>query len=356
MKNIITKALLLGAVLATTVSCGYSAEEENKAILKNVSDMVFQMNKEKVTAANYTLSNAMSLNSGDYTLEWSITVGEEHNDLLSVTKKEKETVIFIKTDSMVKLSAPANYTLTYVISDTYGNSLERSIAKMVPNPKTVTVAELHSKESSDSAYYKVDGVISTVNKKGSSGAFTLTDSTGTIFSYSGANVTLGSRVSLVGTKSDNYDLAQLANVTVLEAGTTNELSTVVNENTIKTVTFDDVVQMTVDYKDSTKKAKLLKDDVTKFYKITGGYLVRTDDGYYGVHGSAGDKECTKGNETWLGIPKADKEINTYFHTNDDLKPIINQVVDLYGVIRGMSDKQVTIQIYTCVPAGTPVTF
>ena len=61
MKNIITKALLLGAVLVTSVSCGYSVEEENKQLLQNASDMVFQMNKEKITAANYTLKNKLSI-------------------------------------------------------------------------------------------------------------------------------------------------------------------------------------------------------------------------------------------------------------------------------------------------------
>ena len=130
----------------------------------------------------------------------------------------------------------------------------------------------------------------------------------------------------------------------------------VNENTIVTRTFAEVLQMIADYKDSAKKSKLLTEDATKFFKFTDGYLVRTDDGYYGVHGEPGTQECSKGNETWLGIPKADKEINTYYHTNDDLKPLVNQKVDLYGVIRGMSDKQITVQIYKCVAAGTAVSF
>lgn len=357
MKNIITKALLLGAVLASAVGCGYNPDEENKLLLQNASDMVFQMNKDDVfTAANYTLKNSLSLVSGEFNLEWAVTMIDEVEDLVSVNRKEKETTVFIKTATMAQLTKPANYELKYTISDAFGNSLERKMLRTVPNPTSCTIAEFHKKKVSTTDFYKLEGVVTTVNKKGKSGAFTLTDATGTIFSYTGANVTLGKKVSLVGTRAVNSDLPQLADVTVLTEGTENEYATVVNNEKITTVTYDQMVQMTVDITDSSKKANVFAENAPKFFKVTDGYLVRDDEGYYGLHGTAGEKECKKDDETWLGIKKSDKKVNIYYHTNDDLKASINEKVDLYCAIRGIGKSYVTVQVYKVAAAGTTITF
>ena len=357
MKNIITKALLVGTVLVAAVGCGYNPDEENKLLLQNASDMVFQMNKDnEITAADYKLANSLTLVTGDYNLEWAITMIDEVEDLVSITRKETGTFVFIKTATMVQLQEPAEYELKYTISDAYGNSLERKMLRTVPNPSSCTVAEFHKKPVSDTDFYKMEGIVTTVNKKSSSGSFTLTDSTGTVFSYSGAKVKLGSKVSLVGTRDANYDLPQLTNVTILSEETTNEYSKVMNYDKLTTATYADFVQMTVDYADADKKLDLIADTAIKFFKITDGYLVRTDDGYYGLHGEPGTKECESGGETWLGLPKGDKKINLYYHSNDELKAMVNQKVDLYGVVRGMSQSTITVQIYKTVAPGTTITF
>lgn len=357
MKKLNKQFLLLGIVALTalgTVACGNNGptpeqiEAEKQQKVNDAADFLFQSKKkEEITPITYVYDNKLEfVNLGTFTVEWSITLGEGvAENLIKAEKKLTTTSFTIDMAEAGKLTEPASYTVFAKVSDEEGRSATKKFDRKVPTLVKKTVAEFHKLPASEKDFYKLEGVISSVNKVGKAGSFTITDETGTLFSYSGANVTLGSQVSLIGVRADYSGFAQLDKVTLIEAGTENKLNTLVNENTITTITMEKVDEILASFSNEETKAATIAEYSPKYYKITGGYLVKNGSGYLGLNKTAGNAGVTE-----------DKTINIYYHSNSSISGNAGSLVDCYCAIRGFGNSYLTVQVLHCVPAGQAVTF
>ena len=359
MNKIINKVLLLGTLVASV--CGVvGCDNQPDAAMIAASDFIYQLyNSNVVTPSNYDVAKQVKLAHGRYDVDWAITYDDAANDgLLTIQEKSDKYVVVLNMNLFTALSEPASYTLTYTLTSEAGKTYSRDLTKkQVPSPKFATVTELLSKPVSDTEYYRVEGVVTTVNKLNQAGAFTISDGTSNMYCHDGiegVTMKLGQKITIACTRADYSGFPQIKNAKLVEAGAEGQLSTVVNNEKLTTISYNDLVAQIPSYAAEATKEETVKNYANKFYKITGSYLVRSSDGYYGLNDTEGTTEYTKNDETFLGV--ASKKINLYYHTNNNIKPLANTAVDLYGVIRGMSPTMFTVQIYACVPAGTAVTF
>ena len=346
MTKLINKAFLFGALVATlcgAVGCADNSEAE----LKSASDFVYQMtNNTKITPVTYTVPHEIKTAYGLFAVEWAITVKDEANvDLVKVDATEKATNIKIDMSLMSKLEAPASYTLDYTISNEKGLSMSRTLLeKSIPNPKEATITQVLNKKASDTDFYKVEGVVTAQNKLDQKGPFTISDGTTTMYCHDGADqaLSIGQKITLVCTRTDYSGFPQLKNAYVLGTPEAGHLSTVVNENTITEISYEDIFAKVALFNANATQTATGKECASKYYKITGGYLIKDSNDYFGL-------------DSKPGVSSA-KGVNIYYHTKDDLEGMVDQVVDLYGCCRGFGKSYITIQVTKCVPAGTPVTF
>ena len=341
MKN--SKLLLLSAVMLSafgTVACGEVVETTTP--VEDAAAYVFQIYRNpEEQAAQYTLPNKLSMEIGEFSVEWSVKFAEGVSEnLVKVVTTPDKTQITPDIVVATSLEVPAAYTLVANVSDAEGNACIREIKKSVPKAPAKTVAEFHNLKKGD--YCKLEGVVTAVNKVGKAGSFIITDATGSTFSYSGANVELGKKYTMVGMRDDYSGFAQLANVSIMETTGENQLSSVLSDK-ITTITVSDVQQICSDYAGA-KKEDTVKEYSPKFYKITGGYLVKNGSGFLGI-------DVTQPTGT-----VESKVVNIYYNNNSSLDSLVNTAVDLYGAIRGFGTSYLTVQVLYCVPAGQAVTF
>lgn len=351
MKN--SKLLLLGAMLVSAlgvVGCG-QVEQPTTSAVEDAATYVFQLYRSpEAQAGQYEVPNTLNMEIGQFTIEWSISLSEEVSTELATLEKELVTLTATETTTKVtpdivvatSLSVDANYSLVAKVMDAEGNSHSRAIRKSVPKAPSKTVAEFHNLAKGE--YAKLEGVVTAVNKVGKAGAFILTDDTGSTFSYSGADVVVGKKYSMVGMRDDYSGFAQLANVSIIETLGENQLGSVLTDK-VTTITIDDVKTICSGYASEATKTATIKEYSPKFYKITGGYLVKNGSGYLGL---LGEKPATETTEN--------KNVNVYFNNNDSLKDLVNTQVDMYCAIRGFGASYITVQVLYCVAAGTAVTF
>ena len=352
MKKLNKQFLLFGIVALTalgTVACGNNeTEAEKQQKVNDAATFLYEAKKkEEITPITYIYDNKLEfVNLGIFKVEWSITLGEGvAENLIKAERKLTTTSFTIDMAEVGKLTEPASYTVFAKVSDEEGRSATKKFDRKVPTLVKKTVAEFHRLPAAEDKFYKLEGVVTSVHKIGQVGAFTLSDSTGTLYSHNGAEVTLGSEVSLIGVKAEYYGLTQLDKVAIISAGTENKLNTLINNDTITTITMDDVDEINAGYENSETKEATILEYAPKYYKITGGYLVKNGKGYLGLSKTAGTNGVTE-----------DRTVNIYYHSNDTIENLVATQVDLYCAIRGFNKGYITVQVLHCVPAGQAVTF
>lgn len=203
----------------------------------------------------------------------------------------------------------------------------------IPNP-TPTPEETYDEVSvSDfinmadtSNYYRLHGYVTAVNKLDVSGSFVITDLYGTsIFSYSGANVTLGDEIIIEGIYQSYNGFPQLSSVNVIEVvSSNNDLSKV--SGYLKEVT---TYEISNDINNS--KEELISAYNGLWLKITG--VVVKEGSYYGLANQI----------------DGSKVVNIYYNKGIDFSNYVGCTVELYCFVRGVNEGNfITVQVQNVV--------
>lgn len=188
-------------------------------------------------------------------------------------------------------------------------------------PTAVTVEEFLAKEE-DSTVYALTGFIAAANKKaGEAGAFVLLDSTGAVFSFNTADVTVGDKVTVYATRTSNYGVPQLGTVSVTKLAA----------ETYTEPTPEDLDGTTIDLSALSKDT--IGDMTGKYYKISGLKLYKN--GTYNSAGTLKDGSTTE----------YDQVLSLYGYSDLFDEDLFGQDVFVYGYVRGCSTgKYLTIQV------------
>lgn len=344
MKN--SKLLLLGVTLVSAlgvVGCGNTVPETNP--LEDAASYIFQLYRTpEVTGADYSVVNSLQLEIGTFNVEWGIELAEGvPEEAVTLTKGDTSTKVAPNVPLATTNDTPYSYTLIANVSDADGNEIVRKFNKEVPKAPLVTVAEFSKLEVG--TYCRIEGVVSAVNKIGANDSFVVTDSTGSTFAYDKTcTVELGRKYTFLTMRSDYSGFPQMGKPSIFgEPGAANQLSTVISEDKLTTITATKAKEICSSY--ASNKEATIKAYASKYFKITEGYLVKNSKGNYGVDIVQSTTETTES-----------LVVNLYYHTKADLASMLNTQVDVYGAIRGFGSNYLTIQGLYVVPAGQAVTF
>ncbi len=229
----------------------------------------------------------------------------------------KVTYTYTYTDEPQTITLTATFThakdATLSATGTYTVNLNK--------PTAVTVAEFLAKEKGDTVY-ALTGFIAAANKKaGEAGAFVLLDSTGAVFSYEIADVTVGDKVTVYATRTDNYGVPQLGTVSVTKLAA----------ETYTEPTPEDLDGTTIDLSELSQTT--IGDMTGKYYKISGLKLYK--DGSYNSAGTLKDGSTTEYNQV----------LSLYGYSDLFDEDLIGQDVFVYGYVRGFkANTYLTIQV------------
>lgn len=342
------KIITIAALVATSfglVSCG----NEPSQGLVDASSYLYQMYKDVTsTPVTYQLNNKLVFAEETFYVSWAFEKGENFIEgaakIGEVTESKTTIDIVFGTE---KTDKDSEYKLTASITDAKGKHvLTREFDRYVPKCNPSTVEAFVAAEKTDDfkkETFVFTGIITSVNKVGKEGSFTITDSTGSLFSYSGAEVTLGDEVLVSGSYSENYSFPQLDKVSVIAVKQSNQLANAFKAENVTTLDISKLPEIAAGYADSSTKLSTITSYCKGLYKFTGGTLNKNSKGYLSL--------------TAEGI---DGNISVY--ANDDISKaassLVDEEVDLYGVIRGInkSGSILTVQTTKIVAKGATVTF
>lgn len=248
----------------------------------------------------------------DTTIAWAV---KEASDNITITKNDKnkcyDAKVTLPTDAEAKVVIVATIT-SGEVNDT--KEFELTIAK----EQIVTIAQFLQKKE-DSTIYSIVGWIAAANANaGKTGSFVLIDDTGAVFSYNKADVAVGDKVKVTGTRSSNNGVPQIGTTSVEKL--TAEAHELPAPRTIS-VSAIDTSKLTTD---------TIGDYCGEYLEITG---VTLSIGQY-VNGNNGDKQVLS------------------LYMNDAIKAICTDelansyaTVKVYGFCRGFkTDNYLTIQV------------
>ena len=344
MKN--SKLLLLGVTLVSAlgvVGCGNTVPETNP--LEDAASYIFQLYRNpEVTGADYSVVNSLQLEIGTFNVEWSVELAEGvPAEAVTLTKEATSTKVAPNVPLATNNDTPYSYTLIANVSDADGNEIIRKFNKEVPKAPLVTVAQFSKLEVG--TYCRIEGVVSAVNKIGGNDSFVVTDSTGSTFAYDKTcTVELGRKYTFLTTRNDYSGFPQMGKPSIFgEPGAANQLSTVLSEDKLTTITVSQAKEICTAY--GSNKEATIKNYASKYFKITDGYLVKNAKGYLNLDILEPTAETSE-----TGV------VSVYYHSKNEVSSLVNTKVDIYGAIRGFSSSYITIQTLYIVPAGTAVTF
>lgn len=343
MKN--SKLLLLGVTLVSAlgvVGCGNTVPETNP--LEDAASYIFQLYRTpEVTGTSYSLKNSVELEIGSFKVDWNIELGKDvPQEAVKVSKLSATTDITPNVPLATTNDTPYSYTLIANVSDAAGNVVVKKINKQVPKAPLVTVAEFAELDVGE--YCRLEGVVTAVNKVGQAGSFILTDGTGSTFSYDNVDVELGKKYTFLTTRNDFNGFPQMGKPSIFgEPGASNQLSTVLSEDKLTTITVSQAKEICTAY--GSDDSGTIKQYASKYFKITDGYLVKNAKGYLNLDILEPTAETSE-----TGV------VSVYYHTKNEVSSLVNTKVDIYGAIRGFGTSYLTIQTLYIVPAGTAVTF
>lgn len=277
------------------------------------------------------VKDLLTINSS-YTSNFSLPLTGLYDTTITWAEKEDSAAIEIAADGKVTVSPSLTEDLTATIVATIVSgdaSATKEFTITIPRIAEVTVAEFLAKDTADTSVYAIVGWITAANANpGTTGSFVLEDATGAVFSYNKADVTVGDKVKVTGTRSVNSGVDQIATISVekLEA---EEHDLVVK----KEVNASEIDLATIN-------ATTIAEYTGQYLKISGVKLVLS--GTY-----------LNGNKT-----TDNSQVLSLFMNNalkDAAGELTNQEVYVYGYCRGFSSgKYVSIQV-TKIEAVNPLT-
>lgn len=310
MQPMSTDAVVYGDVADLTPAEQVKFVKDNANALSNV------------TRSGYTVTLP---SASDVFTDVKITWTVDNTDICKIVDGVATfTYDYEKAGRTVKLTATYSH-----VTDTTVTPLQNEYTLELLLPQEVTVEQFLTKDE-DSSVYIITGYIVADGSSSGTGSFVVADSTGAVFSYEKANVELGDKVKVYGTRSSSNGVPQIATLNVVKLDKADgEAYTYPTPEVIDGTTLDL----------STLTKTSIANYTGKYTKITG--LTFYKDGSYN---SAG---LLKEGATAGSTAKADySQVLSLYSASDAIpaewagKPIV-----VYGYVRGFkSNTYLTIQV------------
>ncbi len=279
-------------------------------LMKDVND---------VTTTSFTVPAIIDSVDYTYQIDWSLDVkadGVEGAVVLG-EKTEKTQAITIKYEEGFN-TVDTYYDLKAVVNSETSSKEAVFDGFKVPQYKYSTIAEWIAAKD-EKAPKTIQGVVTAVSKLGEKSSFTLTDNTGTVFSYDGASEVLnvGDEIVVSSIYSENYSLPQLKAPEVVRKVATDQLDKVSSQ--IETVNISEIKDNLNEYKTT-----------TKYMNLQGGYIVDIDSkGRPVLSASADDTSYF---------------VTVFYHSPEELTSKIGAQVDFVCAGRGGGSTYASVQV------------
>ena len=302
-------AVVYGAVADLTPAEQVKFVKENANALKDVT----------YSGYSVTLPSASEVFT-DVKIAWTV----DNTDVCKIEDgKATFTYDYATAGRTVKLTA----TYTHA-TDTTVAPLQNEYTLELLIPQDATVEEFLAKDEDDKVYI-ITGYIVADGSSSGKGSFVVADATGAVFSYNKADVAVGDKVKVYGTRASNAGVPQIGTLNVVKVDAEGETYTYPEPAVIDGTTLDL----------STLTKTSIVDYTGKYTKITG--LTYYKDGSYN---SAG---LLKEGKTAGSTAKDDyTQVLSLYSASDAIpedwagKPVV-----VYGYVRGFStNKYLTIQV------------
>lgn len=310
MQPISKDAVEYGAVANLTPAEQVKFVKDNANALSNVT----------YSGYTVTLPGASDIFT-DVKIAWTV-------DNTEICKIENGVATFTYDDT--KEGGKVKLTATYShATDTTVAPLQNEYTLELLAPQEATVEQFLTKDE-DGKVYIITGYIVADGSSSGSGSFVVADATGAVFSYNKAEVALGDKVKVFGTRSSNSGVPQIGTLNVVKLDKAEgESYTYPTPEVIDGTTFDL----------STLTKTSIADYTGKYTKVTG--LTFYKDGTYN---SAG---LLKEGKTAGSTAKDDYTQVLSLYTASDAIPEdwAGKPIVVYGYVRGFkADTYLTIQV------------
>lgn len=221
-------------------------------------------------------------------------------------------------DGTVKLTATLTHATDTTVSDTKEFTVTLSLGT------EITIADLYKAKKGDTVYIVTGYVVAAGGDHNTAGSFVIADATGSIFSYNKAKVEVGDYVQVIGTRDEQYSLAQLATISVKQLTGGAFVEATPEEISVADVKVDGSTLYT-----------------GQFYKIVGGTL----------------KVVVDGSKTYINLMNGETRMVSLYGDVlvDTMKALDGKEVVVYGYSRGVNTNQKYWQLQvTRIETNEPV--
>lgn len=221
-------------------------------------------------------------------------------------------------DGTVTLTATLTHATDATVSDTKEFTVTLSLGT------EITIADLYKAKKGDTVYIVTGYVVAAGGDHNTAGSFVIADATGSIFSYIKAKVEVGDYVQVIGTRDEQYSLAQLATISVKQLTGGNFVEAQPEEISVADVKVDGSTLYT-----------------GQFYKIVGGTL----------------KVVVDGSKTYINLMNGETRMVSLYGDVlvDTMKALDGKEVVVYGYSRGVNTNQKYWQLQvTRIETNEPV--
>lgn len=327
----------------TSISDNTSVNEETSSAavvdtgLNDAVDALSEVLKSvnKVTTANFTLPAIVDTLDYTYNVDWSLSIHE--GGLAEAVALGEKANNLVTINIQYSLEYNTKDTIYDLTANVIGASSSKEISFTdfkVPQFKISTIAEwIEAKDTTTPT--AIQGVVSAVNKTTDKSAFTLTDDTGTVFSYDSPSeqLNVGDEVVITSIYSDYNGFPQLKSPTVVKRIGENQLSKI--DSKMETIDINTIASNLASYYSDPTSIS------TKYLKITGGYVYNN------------------GGYATLAVSDTANSfvVNIYYHSSSEIVAKVGAQVDIVCTVRGVGSSYITVQVqsYEVMAESTVVT-
>lgn len=308
-------------------------ESTNTAGLDEAYDYLYQLYKDEAGAKTTSFKVVAQIEVGEtlYPVTWKVNIKEGGiAEAVKVGATEGGFTTIEVTYNETVSTANTEFDLVATISDGTNEKTATFTGFNVPAFAYGTIAQWLNAKDTETPM-AIQGVVTAVNKLDKAGSFTLTDATGSVFSYDSpsAQVNLGDEIVISSIYSDYNGFPQLKAPEVIKTVATDQLAKVADK--LETIDINTISSSLASYVENPTSIS------TKYVKITGGYVVN-DGGYAGLATEVGGSKC----------------VNVYYHSSSTMLEDVNAKVDVIGVVRGVGSSYVTLQVQGYEVTEAPV--
>lgn len=312
---------------SSSVSEVESSEESSTRAIDDAKTLLFQLYKDTykdgtATTSDFQLVAAVISNNVEYKVEWKVEIKEGGlEEAVKVGETaDKKTTINVKYDAEYSVK-DTFYDLVATIS-LDGEAAELKFENIkVPAFVAKTIAQW-LKEKDTETPTVLQGVVTAVNKTDKAGSFTITDETGSVFSYDNPSqqVELGDEVVLTSIYSDFNGFPQLKAPTIVRVVAKNQLDKVSSK--LEEIDINTINSNLANYVSDPTSIS------TKYIKIKNAFIYKN--GTYATLATSADATSYC--------------VNLYYHSSSEMVEKAGAQVDVIGVVRGVGSSYITFQV------------